>query len=184
MSNQGVFQFVDKMIGAKELIMDYDFAIVSQTVMTEDYELLSVETATKRGYIGRKKIIESAYTPFPQEYNEDFVFFLLNEEIDVGLATDLGLGVVKMLTGKYRGEHLIYLPFYGQGITKQWDDINEIIAIKVYLQLKHPEIYFESLDKLLREHRELIEANIIHNAKGYINRLYEIFDEHVHPLLN
>ena len=184
MMSHGVYDFVKSMICAKELTQNVDFVVISSTVMTEDFDLMSIETFSKKGLLGKKTILENSFTPFPKERNEDFVFFDVKETIDIGLATDLGLGVVQMLTGVHAGEQMIYIPFYGHGITKQWDDVNEIIALKAYLQLKHPEVYFESLDNLLHEHRELVEVNFIHNAKGYINCLYEIFSKHKQPILH
>jgi hypothetical protein len=179
--NDGVFNFVEAVVEVEGLEKGKDFEVVSTTVMTDDFEVMSIETYAK-WFMGKKNLIETSATPFPTDIDDNFVFYKLTEKVDVGLATDLGLGVVRMSTGEYKGEFLIYFPFYGE--SKEWDDLDEIIALKVYLQLKHPEIYFDKLDKLVDEHGDLVETLIVHNPQKYMKQLDGIFRRHNKKFLN
>jgi hypothetical protein len=99
--------------------------------------------------------------------NEDYVFYQLKGvEIDIDLATEIGLGVVK-----YKGDYMFYYPHYQETN----DAYVEMMLMKTYFQLKYP----ENIDKKIKENFEnylkAVRPLMTINVPKHIQRLKEIY---------
>src|SRR5690606_30464962 len=119
--------YVEKVVEAKDLVVGKDYEILSKVILTNDFDTYSLEDFNKSG-LSKNIIIATEETPLPEE--KDFSLFLLNDEVDIGLATECSLGVVKFLTGEHEGKFGVYFIFYGTD--EEWEDIDEIIALGMY----------------------------------------------------
>jgi hypothetical protein len=191
-----IFNFIDYVVVTTDLEQGVDFEVVSMTVMNKDFELMSLgmftgmpssrlfekynfhdnylsTTRMLLNNIGNSKnVVAVDETQLPDEADENFVFYKFNEPVDIDLATELGLGVVKMKDDEF----LLYSPFYGQD--EQWDNLDEMLMLKVYFQLKHPETYDWKLENTVIEHVDLIESVMVANVEKHINQLKKIFSSH------
>lgn len=194
-----VFTYIEGVSEVRGKVQGKDFQVVSMFVLDDDLNAYSLEGFLKlrspelakqqlnlrydqhevRKVLQEKKLIRGHMvlneTIFPMATDKDFVFYKLNEPLDIGLLTELGMGVVRMLTGEFAGELMVFFPFYG---THESDDLDEIIILKMYLQLKHPEVYFKGLDYLFEEHADKLESLILTNVEAYMNRLGMIFNNY------
>jgi hypothetical protein len=99
--------------------------------------------------------------------NEDYAFYQLKGvEIDIDLATEIGLGVVK-----YRGHYMLYYPHYQQ----ESDAYVEMMLMKTYFQLKYPENIDEKIKENFAKYEKAIRPLISINVPKHMKRLKEIY---------
>src|SRR5690606_3583133 len=120
---------------------------ISKVILNNDYDPYSLADFNKSG-LSNNIIIATDETPLPDE--KDFSLYLLNEEIDISLATECSLGVVKFLTGEHEGKIGVYFIFYGS--KEEWSNINELKALSMYNKLKQPEDHYVNLYESFDEH--------------------------------
>lgn len=168
-----VINYVENVVGAKDLVVGKDYEIISKVILTNDFDTYSLEDFNKSG-LSNNLIIAADETPLPDE--KDFSLYLLNEEVDISLATECSLGVVEFLTGEHEGKFGVYFIFYGTD--EEWDNIDEIIALSMYLQLKHPEVHFDNLNELFDEHFDLIVTLFLSDVEKHMARLTKIFNSY------
>src|SRR5690606_29634700 len=165
-----VNSYVVQALNSKGLVKGKDFKVVSKVVVTQSFDAYTLEGFNKSG-LSESTILETSNTPLPD--TKDFTFYLINEDVDVSLATECSLGVVKLLTGEHAGKFAVY--FVLKGTDDEWDEIDEVIALGMYLQLKYPNIDM-GLSKIYDEHMDLIESLFILNTNKYIATLEKLFN--------
>lgn len=180
---EGVAKRLAEGINAAGLKKGIDFTIVSFLVLDEEFASHSLGGFLGRSSVKLFKTVIGGYrafaeslvadkgveavveTPYPKIENP--VFYKLNEEIDIDLATEIGLGVVL-----YNDEYMLYCP---SNTGSPMDAVAEMLAIKVYFQLKHPEEVDEKLKASFVKFQDVIMSNMIANSAKHMNRLKEIF---------
>ncbi|MFC5530327.1 hypothetical protein [Cohnella yongneupensis] len=182
----GISRYIDSIVLATDLTKGIDFEVASFVVMDDYYDVFSlggflgtssnkILLTTKSNLLHRvKESIKNedqlliAETPFPKHNNQ--AFFKIHGRIDIDLATELGLGVVKM-----NGEYMLYFPF-SKGNPS--DAILEMLLLKVYFQLLHPLELDEKLKLTLEKNEDLIITYLKIDGRKHVNRLKEIFSQH------
>ncbi|WP_141097560.1 hypothetical protein [Paenibacillus aquistagni] len=143
-------QYLDSIIDVSGLVNDLDFEIISILVMDNEYNAYSLggflgSTSNqlyegKTGFLVQAKGLIKVHgkekdvlwvAPTLYTGGDNVKFYKLKSDIDVDIASEVGLGVVM-----YQGELMIYSP---QPNNDPIDAIYEMIKLKVYLQLMHPE---------------------------------------------
>jgi hypothetical protein len=107
----------------------------------------------------------------PTQYNggDNVKFYKLKCDIDIDLATEVGLGVVL-----YQGDMMIYSP---QPNNDPIDAVYEMIKLKVYLQLMHDENVDMKLKESFDKQAELIQSLMLINHRWHMERLEIIFEK-------
>lgn len=182
-TEEGVTKYMTEGVNASGLKKGIDFTVVSFVVLDNEFTSHSLG-----GFLGKSSVklfknviggyrafaeslvankqVEAVFeTPYPKIENP--VFYKLNEEIDIDLATEIGLGVVL-----YNGEYMIYNP---SNTGNPMDAIAEMFALKVYFQLRHPEEVDEKLKGSFNKFEDIIMTNMIVNGKKHMNTLKKIF---------
>lgn len=123
-----------KLDGAK---LNKDFIVVSQYALTDDWDCVPYQKGMDGSNI--QDIID---TPFQSELIE-FVYDV-GPTVDVPLAVQLGLGVIKSLSD---GSLLLY-----NADTQDYEDrlTDEKLRLGMYYQIKHPEYDDRQLDYILQ----------------------------------
>lgn len=181
--DEGVTKRMVDGVNASGLKKGIDFNIISFMVLDRDFASHSLggflgKNSTKLfknvagGYrafaeslVAGKSVEAVAETPYPKIDNQ--VFYRINEEVDIDLATEIGLGVVL-----YKGEYLLYCP---SNTGNPMDAVSEMLTIKVYFQLKHPDEIDMKLKSSFEKYQDIIMSNMIANSAKHMNRLKEIF---------
>lgn len=183
---KGVLEFIEDIIDANELNKDEDFEIVSFVVMDQNFETFSLggflgEKSINlfRDSIGRpieiaKKFVEGKNVGFITEtqYNktDKQMFYKMKDEVDIDLAIEVGLGVVK-----YNNEYMIYVPFLNEDPTTIGYGM---MMLKVYAQLQNPHKIDINLKQNFEENYDLIMVHMLGASPAnirHISRLEEIF---------
>jgi hypothetical protein len=178
-------QYVESIVDASGLFKDVDFEIASSIVMDSEYETFSLGgflgSTSNKLFQGRSGFLEQAknlikeqgkekdvmwVAPTQYKGGDDVKFYKIKGGIDIDLATEVGLGVVS-----YRGELLIYSP---QAIEDSIDAVHEMVKLKVYLQLLHPENIDVKLKESFEKNAELIQSLMLFNNWSHMERLEEI----------
>jgi hypothetical protein len=190
---------VEKIVRINELQGDV-FEVVSITVMDEEFEMHSLDSFIKVKTMDFFKMIGSVHnhlenckaafdlmglthrvlsvdtTPLPDENNDNLLLFKLEDDIDFDLAISLGLGIIKMLSGKYVGQYFLYCPFVGENENfDDWDRCDQFLLIRTYIQLKYTNQYDFKLKHILKQNPALISTLIVSKPYLYISRLKHIF---------
>jgi hypothetical protein len=193
MKKVNVFDFVEDTITKTNEIKGIDFEVVSYVVLTEymdmktadDYfgintkELLKEYTAEGiekilKSHPKAKGVFEISPTPFPYGANDNVVFYKMKDDVDINLAINVGLGVVRMLSGEYKGELLLY---NASNFSKEdFQTRDEFIMLKMYIQLRYPNEYDDrKLERFINDYEEYVYMLVPTNANAIIRRFKEIF---------
>ena len=171
-------------IRVKDLKKDVDFHVVSFLVLDHNYDLHSLG-----GYLNKrsnkllsnvvgglpvfvssilagKNIVGFGETDYPEVDN--LVFYKMDEEIDIDLATEVGLGVVQ-----YKGETYLYYP---SATGDDMDAVGEMLRIKVYCQLKYPDEIDKKLQVSFIKVQNMIERVLKANVSGNMRKLRGILN--------
>lgn len=121
--------------------------------------------------------------PTPMNSKENNIYFYkLAVPIDFDLVISCGLGVIRMLTGKYKGEYLFYSvnQIYNDNPLMMSNLITEWILIKFYIQMVCANEYIDrSLAKEWEENRLELLKFFPGNKDEIEQRLTKIFEDHV-----
>jgi hypothetical protein len=190
---------VEKVVRIHELQGDV-FEVVSITVMDEEYEMHSLDSFIKvktpdffemigsvHNHLASckaafdqmgllQRVISIDTTPLPDVNNDNLLLFKLEDDIDFDLAISLGFGIIKMLSGEYVGQYLLYCPFVGANENfDDWDRRDQILLIRTYIQLKYTNQHDLKLKHILKHEPLLISTLIVSKPDLYISRLKHIF---------
>ncbi|OME54028.1 hypothetical protein BSK59_15720 [Paenibacillus odorifer] len=178
--DEGIARYINSGINASELKNGKDFHVASIVVLdtTMGSHSLGGFLGTKSNVLFRDKEegFKSIAIELMNDKNAEFVFeteipksdlafYRLAEEIDIDLATEIGFGVVR-----YNGEYLIYSPFYKSPI----DAVSEMLMLKIYFQLIHPDEVDPKLKNAFVTFEDVIQSKMIVNSAKHMNRLKEI----------
>lgn len=179
-------KYIDSMIDASKLVKDVDFEIISLIVLDKEFQAHSLG-----GFLGTKNnevfqrgssFIKQAHrlikenvrnneveAVFTTEYkpSSELVFYKINGGIDIDLATEIGLGVVL-----YNGVLMLYSP---DQKGNAMDTVYEMIKLKVYFQLLHPESIDENLKGSFKKNADLIQSLVLINSLKHTGKLVDIF---------
>lgn len=183
-NQEGVTKYISEIISANNLIKGRDFEVVSFLVLDSDFTSHSLGGFLRSTSNKLFKDVVVGHSTFalslvadknvegvmetPMSKNDNLVFYRLAEEVNIDLATEIGLGVVR-----YKGEYLVYSPSNTEN--NPIDIINEMLSIKVYMQLFHPEDVDYNLKKSFEDYENLIQSNMIVNAAKHMNTLKTTF---------
>ncbi|MGG1940392.1 hypothetical protein ABFY57_11950 [Paenibacillus polymyxa] len=178
-------QYMDSTIDTSELVKDADFEIVSMIVMDNEYDTFSLggflQNSSNKLLQGESGFLEQAKKLIkeqgkekdvmwvaPTQYigGDDVKFYKIKGDIDIDLAAEVGLGVVL-----YQGELMIYSP---QPNEDPMDAVHEMVKLKVYLQLMHPENVDVKLRESFEKNSELIQSLMLIDHWKHMERLEEI----------
>lgn len=179
--DEGVARFIDSGINASELIQGEDYQLASFVVLDKQMGSHSLG-----GYLGESsnelfqgeglnlketafKLLDGKDVEFVFETeipNNNAAFYRLNEEVNIDLATEIGLGVVL-----YNNEYLIYSPSYKNPM----DAVGEMLMLKIYFQLMHPDEVDQKLKDAFATFQDVIQSKMIINSAKHMNRLQQIF---------
>jgi hypothetical protein len=192
--------YVEKFFPARELKRGVDYEIVSYGVLDDKYLFQSVDRyfGINSNEIFHSELLNSQQmknllenhrkwknaiglieTPYPSG-GKVVLFYKLKGPIHFDNAISCGFGVVKMLTGEYEGDYLLY---YANSLIESeldilTDALEELLMLEVYLQLTNPEeLYNHALEKLLADDPGCLAVLIWGNAGRILRRLEEIFAE-------
>ncbi|MCY9757751.1 hypothetical protein M5X00_26335 [Paenibacillus alvei] len=177
--DEGIARYMDSGIDASKLQKGVDFHIASIFLVDDNFEAHSLGEyigkssnelfqGIESGYIQvAKKIISGVTGLMETPYNKGVPFYRVKGNIDIDLATDVGLGVVR-----YQGEYYLYSPTSDDD---PMDAIMEMIMLKVYFQLMNPNEVDQKLAASFSKFHKMILVNMTSNAQKHINRLKEIF---------
>lgn len=183
-------QYIDSVIDATDLVEGVNFEIASIVVLNSECDAFSLGgfLGTKsnellRGYSGfldqakalikehaREDEIDVIFsTPFSPRDN--IAFYKIKEDIDIDLATELGLGVVI-----HKGEFMIYSPH----LKDPMDVIYEMLRLKIYFQIMHPEKIDEHLKSSFEKNTNLFYTSMLmNNGSRNMERLEGILKNQV-----
>lgn len=180
-------QYIDSVIDTSGLVKDVDFEIASLIVMDNDYNTYSLGdflgSPSNKLIQGNTDFLEQAkgfikvqgketevmwVAPTQFINGDDGKFFKIKGGIDIDLATEIGLGVVT-----YKGELLVYSP---QENADPMNAIYEMVKLKVYLQLLHPEDVDIKLKESFEKNAELIQSLMLLNQWRHMERLESILE--------
>lgn len=183
---EGFLKYLDSQTKLYGLKKDIDFEIVSIVVLS-DYskafslgEFLGIRSNelfkdSKGKYLNTaKKLLQEkqfkaiSETLYPR-INE-VSFYEVKDQIDIDLASEVGLGVVK-----YKEKYMLYYPFQGEDPKSI---VYEMLMLKVYFQLLHPEDVDVKLQAGFGKYASLIQSMMVANGRKHIQRLKEIFANH------
>ncbi|MFS0871088.1 MULTISPECIES: hypothetical protein [Paenibacillus] len=178
-------QYMDSIIDASGLVKDIDFDIVSMIVMDNEFDTFSLggflgSTSNKifkssTGFLEQaKNVIKEQgkekdlmwVAPTQNVVRDNVKFYKIKGGIDYDLAAEVGLGVVS-----YKDEFMIYSP---QGNDDPMDVVHEMIKLKVYLQLMHPENVDMKLKESFDKNAHLIQSLMLINHCKHMDRLGDI----------
>lgn len=169
------------------LIEGYDFEIVSLAIINEDFEYHTFNSFFNENindyyndfkgenYIEQLIALKKdkfngcqSYGKTPMMNSPKHFFSTGTIEIDIDLATNLGLGVVMLKNNQLKGKKLIY-SINGQ------DDSNEKLRLAMYLQLVDKNSNILALKKVLEKDRSYLEPLIHRDADEVISKLKNTF---------
>ncbi|WP_017470446.1 hypothetical protein [Amphibacillus jilinensis] len=190
------FKYLDDYFMASHLTLSKDFEVVSFFALTPDQILSSADcflgvkiedvirfrnaTATLRYLIEYPTKKPQPYivpTPMKKEDNKLY-FYKLSLPLSVQKAVGMGLGVIRMLTGSYRGEYLLYsIPeVYNHTPGNIMHLTKDILRLKVYIQLILGKKRIDaSLKKQWIENKGAILDLLFTDHDYIINQLEKIF---------
>ncbi|ASS66993.1 hypothetical protein NYE70_22165 [Paenibacillus sp. FSL R5-0407] len=179
-------KYIDLIIDASELVKDVDFEIVSMIVMDNEFDTYSLGgflgTSSNDLFQGNSGALEQARSLLKEkgklddieavfttqfQSNSNLAFYRIKDRVDIDLATEVGLGVVS-----YKGELMIYSPQVDEDPT---DTVYEMVRLKVYFQLIHPESIDENLKESFKKSADLIQSLMLIDSWKHIGILEEIF---------
>ena len=193
--NQGVFEFVDDAIPVKNpnSKLGVDFEIVPLLVMTDDFDFCTVDKfygvnlkeMLKEYFVKeieerllkhpRSKMVHDLSTTRLSYGEDDTVIFykMKGGDVDFHLATALGMGVVRMLSGKYAGEYFLY---NAMKVDDEFRELNELLMLKIYVQIKYAdECDDKGLERLMYEDEDSLRVMVITTESDY-EEIYETFE--------
>ncbi|GIP52920.1 hypothetical protein [Paenibacillus vini] len=179
-------KYIESVIDASELVKDVDFEIISLIVLDKEFKAHSLGgflgTKSNEVFQGKSGFLKQANhlinenvrnneveAVFATEYqhSSDIVFYKINGGIDIDLATEVGLGVVL-----YNGVLMLYSP---KEKGNSMDTVYEVVKLKVYFQLIHPESIDENLKGSFKKNADLIQSLMLIDSWKHIGILEEIF---------
>lgn len=115
----------------------------------------------KRGF-GNYKIHETRFVP-------DSIFYLPKQPIDLIAAHTFGLGVVRILRGKYKGENMLYnyVKMDAPDLVEE-DAHDEQMMLRMYFQYTNPFAQFDKYVADMIENRWNLASTLIINHKQYM----------------
>lgn len=182
--DKGAAKFVRQTISAKSLVFGRDFEVVSFVVVDKDnclYTLGSYIGKTSNDlFAGQAKDFAACAkdqingsgaarlipTPYPKN-PEHVEFYQLSCDIDIDLAVEMGLGVVK-----YGEKFAIYCP---KPIVDPIEIIYEVFRLNLYIQLLNPDNIDQKLKEGFHRNKDLIESIFLLNTDKHMMRLEDIF---------
>lgn len=179
--DEGIARYMDSGIDASQLVKGVDFHIASIVVMDENFGTHSLGgflgtnsnelfQGIEGDYIGMVKtlVVDKGVEGFIETpYHNGVPFYRVKGDVNIDLATELGLGVVR-----YQGEYLLYSP---SSKDDPMDAVSEMLMLKVYFQLMYPNEIDQRLAASFSKLRTMLMVNMTANAQKHINRLKEIF---------
>jgi hypothetical protein len=192
MKNNKIFNFIVDIIPSRGLISGVDFDVSSFFVfdfrtfkiisIDKYYKLNSLSLLKDLSYETSKQLIlreiqkvsnndlsielQTTTLPCSNSY-----FYKMSSDLNADIAIQLGFGIVKMKTGPFKGEFLIY---NAKDICEEepGDEARlaeELLLLKIYLQLTENNFHEPRLEYFLEDPLEFFLLNLI----GDINLLYK-----------
>ncbi|TVX86035.1 hypothetical protein [Paenibacillus agilis] len=179
--DEGIAKYMKINIDTSKLKRGVDFHIASIFVVDENFGVNSLGGFLKESsnelfqklesdYIGKaKKLLDGKGSEGFMEtpHHEGVPFYKVNGDINIDLATEIGLGVVN-----FQGEYMLYAP---SSKNDPMDAVTEMLMLKVYFQLMYPNEIDQKLGESFSRLRNTILTNMTANQAKHINRLKEIF---------
>lgn len=185
---KGVMNQIKRMIDASDMVKGVDFDIASFIVLDNELSAHSLggylDNSSNELFKHNKgkfadvanRLTEGKDIQFIAEtqYIEDVnhrMFYSMKEEIDIDLATELGLGVVY-----HKNEYLIYCPFIDDDPEQI---VHELVMLRIYTQLRNPKVVDVNLAQKFTNVEDVVISYILSNQKvidKHMNKLYDILD--------
>lgn len=197
--NKVVDSYIEKFICAEELTRGEDYEVVSYGVLDEECQFYSIDryfhlksnelfqseplnSKEMIKYLEKHPkwgtVIGLMETPYPSTGKKKVLFYKIKGSVHFDYAITCGFGVVRMLTGEYEGEYLLY---FANSLIENENDImtdiyEELLMLEMYLQLTNPEaLHNQALEKMLTDDPEYLAVLIWGDAGRILGRLREIF---------
>ena len=191
---------MDDLFSARELKMGEDFEVVSFMVLDHEFEFYTIDHyfgINSNKLLGRmnlatneindffcehqkiQNVMSISKTPYPEQNECNVYFYKMKGEVNFDYAISVGLGVVKMLKGKYKEEYLLYnfSSFVDDERDIQIDSIEEMLRLKMYAQLTYPTNFDDKrLEKLLRGEPNFLAALIPGDSSRILKILTSIYN--------
>jgi hypothetical protein len=195
-NKKNVFDFVDDTITINKdnpLKEDIDFEIVSINVITDDLDVYTagdyfnvdlnqlVRNHSKKELLSILENLKTSNTIditsplFCYDEGELVIMYKMIDDVDIELARKIGLGVVRMLKGKHKGELFIF------NASRISDDEEEntycgLLMLKIYVQLKYKDEYDDKkLEKFIESNPDFLHILSPTYAEEIKNQLKEVF---------
>lgn len=180
---KGVINEIVNIVDATNLELNIDFQIASIIVMDKEMDVHSLggflktksSTLFSRKAVNpieiaktntKGKEVDVYSTPFPKSETIHLKFYELKSDINIDLATEIGLGVVK-----YNGKYHIYYPYMSN---EPREIVMEMLMLKIYIQLLNPRNVDISLAKNFDKIEDEVMSRMIIDMPKHMNRLKEI----------
>jgi hypothetical protein len=183
---EGLIKYLDSATNVSGLKNGVDFEIVSFVFFADNFQAYSLGgflgtrsndlfkeengkyINTAKRLVKGTKIKAIAATPYPTIDN--VAFYEVKGQIDIDLATEIGLGVVS-----YKNKYMLYYPFL---TADPISVVYEMLMLKVYFQLLYPEDVDVKFKSAFEKYADLIQSMMVVNGRKHIKRLKEIFANH------
>lgn len=174
------------------LIEGYDYEIISYMILDQDFEFHTFKSffgESINDYYDKfkgenyvKQITKlkqeelqgcQAYGKTPMNDVPQYFYMLDKGEVDIDLATNLGLGVIVMKNSELSGEYLLYSLEYDED--DEESVIDEQIRLIMYLQLTDKKMDSKKLDKFITGNIDYLKSLVQRDSEEVVGKLVEIY---------